>query len=483
MVTIRTRISIGILLIVAGGFYYFVNWVLGEMRPHYIKSMEESLIDESVLLASLVEGMIKEDTIPVGDLRNAFDRAGNRTFKARIYDMVKNRINVRVYITDARGIVIFDSDGGAAEGQDYSQWNDVHLTLKGLYGARTSHRIANDKSTSVLCVGAPIMDESGITGVLTVCKPSGSVTFFIEQAREKMIVAGFIVGLGVIVLSIFLSIWVTAPVKRLTGYARAVRDGNSVSLPRLGLLSHLGHSEVGVMGTALEEMRDTLEGKKYIENYVQTLTHEIKSPLAAIRGAAELIDEDMPDAERTRFLRNIRTESQRIQHIVDRLLELSSLESRKSLRERTAIDIAKLIDQQCREIAPSCEAKHITCRNSSVETIVIEGEPFLIRQAIANCLQNAIDFTPPNGTVSIALHQRNSAAVITIDDTGTGIPDYALDKIFSRFYSLKRPDTNRKSTGLGLSFVKEAMTLHGGTVSVRNRPEGGVQVELVVPLS
>ncbi|MBN1756848.1 MAG: two-component system sensor histidine kinase CreC [Chitinispirillaceae bacterium] len=482
MVTIRTRISIGIFLIVAGGFIYFVNWVLGEMRPHYIKSMEESLIDESVLLASIVEGMISDERIPVGDLRSAFERAGSRTFHARIYDMVKNRINVRVYITDAQGIVIFDSDAGAAEGQDYSRWNDVHLTLKGKYGARTSHGIPGDKSTSVLCVAAPIMSDTVIAGVLTVCKPSGSVTFFIEQARGNMIVAGFIVGLGIILLGIFLSVWVTSPIKRLTGYARDVRDGKPTALPRLGLLSHLGHSEVGVMGTALEEMRDALEGKKYIEHYVQTLTHEIKSPLAAIRGAAELLEEDMPAADRTRFLGNIRTESERVRNIVDRLLELSSLESRKALRERSPIDLAGLINQQCRVFAPSCEAKHITCRNVSDETAVIDGEPFLIRQAIANCLQNAIDFTPPNGSITVALHHRGTKAVITIDDTGTGIPDYALDRIFSRFYSLSRPGTNRKSTGLGLSFVREAITLHGGTVTVSNRPEGGARVELVLLL-
>ena len=483
MVTIRTRIITGILLIVAGGFYYLVNWMLGEMRPHYMKSMEESLVDESVLLASLIEGMIIDGRITTEDLRGAFDRARNRTFHARIYDMIKNRMNVRVYITDAKGIVLFDSDGGADEGKDYSRWNDVHLALRGRYGARTSHSISGDQSTSVLYVAAPIMADSAIAGVLTVCKPSGSVTFFIEQARGKMIVAGFIVGLGVILVGVFLSIWVTSPIKRLTGYARDVRDGKNVSLPRLGLLSPLGHSELGVMGTALEEMRDSLEGKKYIENYVQTLTHEIKSPLAAIRGAAELIDDTMPVPERTRFLRNIRTETERIQHIVDRLLELSSLESRKTLREHTAVDLGALIDRQCRTIAPSCEAKHIECRRVPGTTTVVHGEPFLIRQAIANCLQNALDFTPENGIITIALERRTSAAVITIDDTGTGIPDYAMEKIFDRFYSLGRPDTSRKSTGLGLSFVKEAMALHGGRVSVVNRLEGGVRVGLLFPVA
>lgn len=483
MVTIRTRIIIGILLIVAGGFYYLVHWMLGEMRPHYLKSMEESLIDESVLLATMIEGSLENGTIPTDALRRVFDTARSRTFTAHIYDMVKTSMNVRVYITNAEGIVIFDSEGGAAEGSDYSRWNDVQRTLKGQYGARTSHTIPGDQSTSVLYVAAPIKTRNEIIGVLTVCKPSGSVTFFIEQARNKMIVAGSIVGLAVILVGISLSIWVTSPIRRLTMYARAVRDSKSASLPRLGLLSHLGHSEVGVMGTALEEMRDALEGKKYIENYVQTLTHEIKSPLSAIRGAAELIDDAMPRAERIRFLSNIRSESARIQHIVDRQLVLASLESRKSLRERTTIDLDKLIVQQCSTMAPACEAKQIACSIAAGDTITIEGEVFLVQQAIANCLQNAIDFSPVKGVITVSLKRLPHKAIIIIDDSGSGIPEFALDKVFNRFYSLKRPGTSKKSTGLGLSFVKEAMTLHNGTVTVANRHDGGARVELHFPLS
>jgi two-component system sensor histidine kinase CreC len=482
MVSIRTRIILGILLIVAGGFFYLTNWAVSEMRPHYMKSMEESLVDESVLLASMVEGMLHNGNILTEDLREAFDRARSKKLRATIYDMVKTRMNVRVYITDARGIVVFDSDNGSDEGKDYSRWNDVHLTLRGKYGVRTSHSTPDDQSTSVLYVAAPIRASSATIGVLTVCKPSRSVTFFVNQARNKIIVAGVFVGIAVIVFGIFLSIWVTYPIKNLTAYARKVRDGKPADLPRLGLYSRFGHSEVGVMGRALEEMRDTLEGKKYIEKYIQTLTHEIKSPLSAIRGAAELIDEKMPADKREHFLSNIRTEVERTQQIVDRLLELSSLESRKTLREHAAIDLGALVAELRRELEPACDAKKISCTVTIAETVIIRGEPFLIRQALANCLQNAVDFTPPEGSISVALEKRSTEAVIIIEDSGTGIPDYALEKIFDRFYSLRRPDTNRKSTGLGLSFVHEAMTLHKGTVKITNREAGGVRVELRLPL-
>jgi two-component system, OmpR family, sensor histidine kinase CreC len=481
MVSIRTRIIAGILLIVAGGFCYLINWVIDEMRPHYMKSMEESLVDESVLLASIVEGMMESNNLLTHDLRSAFDRAGNRELHAEIYDLVKRRMNVRVYITDEKGIVVFDSDGGRDEGKDYSRWNDVHQTLRGVYGARTSHSIPDDQSTSVLYVAAPIMTDTAITGVLTVCKPTHSVTFFIEQARNKIIIAGIFIGLGVVLLGVFLSLWVTSPLRRLTDYARSVSSGKKIPLPKLGLFTRKGTSEVGIMGTALEEMREALEGKKYIEHYVQTLTHEIKSPLSAIRGAAELIDDQMPPEDRAHFLSNIRSEVDRIQHNIDRLLELSSLESRKTLREQKDINLAKLLEEIHRNLTPACESKQIVFSLNCPAPLSIIGEPFLIRQAITNCIQNALDFTPANGSITLSCTQKDHTVAILITDTGAGIPDYAKKKIFDRFYSLNRPDSGKKSSGLGLSFVKEAMVLHGGSVEIENREEGGVQVMLLIP--
>jgi two-component system sensor histidine kinase CreC len=483
MITIRTRIIAGFLVIAAIGFFYLVNWALKEMRPHYLKSMEESLVDESVLLASIVEGTLREGRISSEDLRSSFTRAQSRRLRATIYDLVKSSMNVRVYITDSLGIVLFDSDNGADEGKDYSQWIDVRRTLRGGYGARTTHSIPGDQSTSVLYVAAPIRADSSIIGVLTVCKPTKSVTFFINQARNKIIIAGIIAAFGVFILGISLSIWVTSPIRRLTAYARAVRDGRPATLPRLGLFSRLGRSEMGVMGKALEEMRDTLEGKKYIENYVQTLTHEIKSPLSAIRGAAELMDEKMPPDKQKHFLDNIRAEVGRIQTIVDRLLELSSLESRKNLREITEIDLGATIRELLANMSPAFDAKSLTCSSSIPDGIIIRGERFLIRQALANCLQNAVDFTPASGTITVTLEKQREEAIVTIEDTGAGIPEYALDKIFDRFYSLNRPDTKKKSTGLGLSFVREAIALHQGHVTVANRPEGGVRAQLKFLLS
>jgi two-component system, OmpR family, sensor histidine kinase CreC len=475
--SIRLQIIAGFLLIVAAGFYYLTNWVIDDLRPHYLKSMEESLVDQATLLAAWVSAEADKGTLPPADLRPVFDAAVRRRFSARIYDVVKTRMNTRVYITDRRGVVVFDSDAGRDECKDYSRWNDVARTLSGEYGARATRVVQSDPATSSLYVGAPVMAGDSIVGCLSVCKPAESVNEFVAQAQRKIVIAAVVAALGVVLLGILLSTWVTLPLRRLIGYARGVRDGRREALPKLG------RGEMHELGSALDEMRSALEGKQYVEHYVQTLTHEIKSPLSAIRGASELLAEDMPADKRQQFALNVQSESNRIQNIVDRMLELSQLESRRELKDVESIDVRGLMDDALAAMAALFEKGGVTLTVEGPSGVIVRGERFVLRQAIANIVQNALDFTPRGGSVIAEVKAAGAGVTITVDDTGPGVPDYALDKVFERFYSLPRPATGRKSSGLGLAFVKEAVSLHGGSVTLANRPQGGARAHISLPLA
>lgn len=246
----------------------------------------------------------------------------------------------------------------------------------------------------------------------------------------------------------------------------------------------LGTSEIRQLGAAFDEMRDALEGKQYVEHYVQTLTHEIKSPLSAIQGAAELVEEEtMEPRERARFLENIRTEAQRIRLLVDKLLLLSSLESRKTSAETEPLDMNGIIADVLLAMSPQFEKKKVVLHQSSAEDCTFRGEEFLVRHAIQNILQNAVEFTPAGGAITVRSEACDGGIVVTVEDSGPGIPAYGLDKVFDRFYSLKRPDTGRKSSGLGLSLVLQVMNLHNGAVRIENKPAGGAAAILFFPKS
>ena len=471
---IRTRIFLVYLLLVGGGAWYLVAWTMNTVRPRYLESMEESLVDAANLFASTVEAdAVSDARINPDALRRLFDPAYHRTLNAHIYSILKTNIDLRIYVTDATGRVIYDSDHGTDEGKDYSKWRDVRLTLAGEYGARGSRAEPGEEASLVIHVAAPIRADDKIIGSLTVGKPTRNINELVAVAKRRILWAGLAAGALVVLTGFAFSVWLTTPIERLTAYARAVRDGKPATLPRLA------GREVTTLQQAFDEMRDALEGKKYVERYTQTLTHEIKAPLSAIRGAAELLGEPtMPPDQRAKFLANIQRESARIQQLIDKLLQLSALEARKGLGPTEPVELGALARTVIDSLAGTLHTRRLTLDLRAASPISVSGERFLLNQALANLLQNAAEFSPVGATITFSITKHAHQAVIEIDDTGPGLPDYAHDKVFERFYSLPRPDTGAKGTGLGLSFVREIAHLHRGEITLENRPEGGCKATL-----
>jgi two-component system sensor histidine kinase CreC len=214
---------------------------------------------------------------------------------------------------------------------------------------------------------------------------------------------------------------------------------------------------------------------------VQTLAHEMKSPLAAIRGAAEILAQDPPEADRQRFLANLESQSQRLSNMIDRMLALAAVESRQRLAEVEALDLAALAREAVLAAEPRLRARGLQVRFDAMpERAPLRGDRFLLAQAIGNLLDNAIGFSPEAGTVHVALEREGASWRLRIRDEGPGIPDFAQERIFERFYSLPRPDGSR-SSGIGLNFVREAVVLHGGEVRVGNAVPVGAEAALVLP--
>jgi len=474
-VSLRLRLLLVLLAVYGAGGWYLTHKALEQVRPRYLESMEESLVDTSAVLAAFVENEVVEEQVDASALRRAVRAAQGREFEARIFTLRKTGVDLRIYVTDATGRVVFDSLG-RDEGRDYSRWNDVVRTLRGEYGARSTRDVPGDDDTQVIYVAAPIRKDGRIVGALTVGKPTRGVNALVAAARRKLLFGAAVGGVAVLIVMMLVASWVVAPLERLTGYARAVRDGGRPARPRLP-----GRT-LQDLGAAFEEMRDALEGRKHAERYTQALAHEVKAPLAAIRGAAELLGEEMPVEQRRKFLENIRSESARIQAIVDRLLELSSLEARKALAQVEVIEAEALAEEAAGGVRPAAEAAGVRLRVEAVAAGTIRGERVLLREALANLLQNAVEFSPRGAEVTLRISRRDGRMEFSVEDAGPGVPDYALPRVFDRFYSLPRPASGKKSTGLGLALVREIAQLHAGEAALSNRPEGGARAVLAIPL-
>ena len=201
--------------------------------------------------------------------------------------------------------MIFDSSN-LALGQDYSQWRDVYLTLHGKYGARSSPVVLNDKnSDTIMYIAAPIKDGSHIIGSLTVAKPNRTLLPFIERAQNKIIRWGallFVLSLGIGMLFTWRF---TRKINALSNYAMSVSKGEKVTPPTSS------NDELSELANAMQTMRSELDGKQHVQDSIQHLTHELKSPMTAIQGALELISPNMPPADQAYFLAQIKAQSSR----------------------------------------------------------------------------------------------------------------------------------------------------------------------------
>ncbi len=470
------RIFLCYLIIFTGCLYWPMSKVIKAIKTQYYQAVEEPLVDQANIMAAMIGLDMERDRFAPEILRAQFKRANNRKFEARIYELLKKNIDTRVYVTDKKGIVIFDSRGLAEPGADYSAWRDVLLTLRGEYGARTSRDTTYGPDISVIYVAAPIMVNGEIAGVVSVGKPSTNIHKFVAVAKGKIYRSSALALAAAFLLSLAASWLLTRPVKMLTDWALNIGKGRRKPLPRLD------STEIGALGRAFDQMREVLEGRKYAEQYVQTLTHEIKSPLSAIHGAAELLQEEMEPEQRQRFLANITGESERIREVIDRMLELAALENRTGPAHMETVELGSLIRTVIESKEPLLQQKQIRLQDRITGKTTVVADPFLLHRAVANLLQNSIDFSKPGGEITIEAAREGSEVLIRLKDRGTAIPDYALDRIYNKFYSLKRPDSGKKSTGLGLNFVRETALLHNGSIRLHNRPGGGVSAELRLPL-
>ncbi len=453
-------------------FAYPVSWILDTLRTRYLEGVEDPLVDQANVLAQMVGRMMEQERFSPEDVYQTFQEIYARELDARIYRLTKTNIDVAVYITDAAGRVLFHSRDPGQVGADYSHWRDVKLTLAGGYGARTTLADPEDETSSVLYAAAPIRVKSKLAGVLTVAKPTTNINSFLKQVKPQLIKVVALSVVSAVILGYLVALWITRPIQRMTDYAHAVHNGKRAEFPKLD------KTEIGTMGRALKKMQAALEGKAYVERYVQQLTHEIKSPLSAIRGSAELLEENVPPERRKRFLTNVRTETDRIQNIVDRMLTLAALETKNQLNRTEAVHLRSLVETVLESKHPMLLAKQIEATVDIPADASVPGDSFWLHQAVANLVQNAIDFSRSRGVIAISVKGSGRWLHLRVDDSGASIPAYALDKVFEKFYSLKRPDSGRKSTGLGLNLVHQVALLHKGRIELKNRKPQGVQAIL-----
>lgn len=458
--TLRKQWGPGLILVVELALLGFGYRIADRVEHRYLESAVASLQET----AEQVAGLFADDPA-MRDLEPA-------AVDARLGGMARQAPDLRIVVADRRGQVVYDSSGCRRVGE-VSAGRKVRWVLSGIVA--TDIACVPDAG-SPLSVIAPILIQGQRVGTVGVGRQSGGEPpAEIQEVRGDFLLFGVIAGVAVLVLVVGLTVWWVRPFHLVAEYFRLVRNRHYPERPCLR------RTRLGIVGAVLDEMCHAVAGRRYVEHYVETLTHEIKSPLSAIRAGAELLESPMPATQRERFLTDIREQADRIQEIVDRLLELAALENRNGLVVREPLDLAALIREVSNSLSLEARARELDIRIQAAPNCIVEGDRFLLLRALTNLLRNALEFSPQKGRIDIALGESGRYYEVSFQDEGPGIPAYAEMRVFERFYSLPRPSTNKRSTGLGLSFVQEIAELHHGRVELGNRPEGGAVALLRLP--
>ena len=467
----------------------YLAWELRQsLEATHLQATEEGMIDTAALAGEFYTRLASEMNGDPAQITARFshylaDFGSFRSAKTRLFGFTPDDVDTRLIFYDVTGHVVYDTLHPEESGSDQSQTLDVRLALHGRYGSRWW--LDRRGGRVFIYSTVPIWRGSQIAGAVSVVKPTTKLVHFIVRTLKELLWP----ALGAIVvaaaLAYILSAYLTGIVRSLALRAERIAAGEKDVR-----LETWTRSELGALARAFERMRHKLEGKAYVEETVANLSHELKTPLAAIRGAAELLEDGAVNdpVACARFLRNIQQETARLDGIVDGLLQLARLESAPALDADTAppLDLANAT----RELATDTYLERanglgvhfswsvpdvpLPCRISASH----------YNQLLGNLVDNALHFTLAGNAVRLELHVEPSGdcARLSVHDEGQGIEPQILPKIFERFFTTGNPRTGIRGTGLGLALVQSVAQAARGTVAVQSEMGKGSEFVVRLPL-
>ncbi len=244
--------------------------------------------------------------------------------------------------------------------------------------------------------------------------------------------------------------------------------------------------EIGTLITSFRQLSAQIESLETTRrDFVANVSHELRTPLTIIGGFAEtLVDDDIDPATRQQFIGSILNNTQRMQRIVDDLLDLARIESGHWTPQPTTIDLNNLLKETVSSVEIPANLKHLHVSFQPFpDGFTIYSDRTALRQILGNLVENAVRHTPANGTIKLDTSVESGFVHIDVIDTGPGIPQDHLNRIFERFYRIDSARTREGGgTGLGLAIVKHLAEAHGGTVQAKSKLGVGTTMRIQLPI-
>jgi two-component system, OmpR family, phosphate regulon sensor histidine kinase PhoR len=235
----------------------------------------------------------------------------------------------------------------------------------------------------------------------------------------------------------------------------------------------------------LHDITDLRRADQIRRDFVANVSHELRTPLTAIRGYVEALLDEPADADSTqKFLEIIARHTTRMERLVKDLLRLARLDARQEVLEMARCDVRQIFSGVIADLGPSIEAKmQQIAIDVPLDATQVDGDPAKLHDIVRNLVENAVNYSPDGADVTLAAARVNGKYTITVADSGPGIPQEDLARVFERFYRVDKSRSRPGGTGLGLAIVKHLVELHGGEARAENAPSGGAVFTVTLPVS
>lgn len=442
----------------------FTNTIFRTMDEYFVEERKKELLNQ----ANILSGKISASEY-------LYDTTKWNQFNEEIR-MTSNKGNFRVLVIDASGIVINDSSR-----QDIGKTYLVQEVIEAL----DNKDISRQQEDGVIYATVSILDKnSNKIGVVLISALSDDVSATVGEIRNQSNILFLMITIMLTILIYFSTRFFIEPLKKVLGVIIKMSEGHFDQ--RIDIKG-IRHNEITDLALACNNMAERLEQVDASrQNFVSNVSHELKTPLSSIKVLSEsiLLQKNVSREVYIEFLEDITSEIDRMTEIINDLLTLVKLDQKEIPITFTETELNQLIIDIIKRMKPLADTKKITLNYILLkEKVLADIDKTKFMLAISNLVENAIKYTPEKGVITITVDSDHQNVFLSVSDTGIGIAEEEINKIFERFYRVDKT-RNRETggTGLGLSITHATILMHNGSIKVSSKEKEGTTFLVCIPI-
>ena len=423
------------------------------------------LIMAQNMVFSAKEASLKRQALAIGSAL-AVSEVLTEDGVAQAMELLDDMQGTRVLVTNESGLILYDSSTLEKRTGDYAITAEVVKALRGEDVCRSEYRQGAFRTR----VAVPTVYRGVTLGAVYLYEYDTEQAEVLLSIQSTLRYISVVICVVALVAALILSKALTRNTSRLLGGIRSVREGEYNHR-----IEVKGKDEMAQLAMEFNELTDRLQTIEEVRRrFVSDASHELKTPLASIRLLADsILQNSSVDMETVReFVSDIGEEADRLTRISQRLLALSRLDARLQ-RERVPVDVGQVVEKVGHMLLPLAHSAQVELRYQLQPHCMVLATQDDLYQVAFNLMENAVKYNQPGGSVTVEVAREEYWITLTVQDTGVGIPEEDLLRVFDRFYRVDKARSREAGgTGLGLSIARDTARLHGGDIMAQRGPDG-----------